>query len=108
MECQKVKVEHRHPTGLLLPLPIPEWKWDVVTMDFITKFPKTILKNYAIMVVVDKLTKTTHLIPVKTTHKPTNIADIYMKEVAILHGILKAIISDRDSKFTSELLERIV
>jgi hypothetical protein len=39
LEYQKVKVEHRHPTGLLQPLPIPEWKWEVVTMDFITKFP---------------------------------------------------------------------
>ena len=53
------------------------------------------------MVVVDKLTKETHFIPVGTTHKETKIADIYMKEVARLHGILKAIVSDRDSKFTS-------
>jgi hypothetical protein len=41
LECQKVKVEHRHPTGLLQPFPIPEWKWEVVTMDFITKLPRT-------------------------------------------------------------------
>jgi hypothetical protein len=41
LECQKVKVEHRHPAGLLQPLPIPEWKWEVVTMDFITKLPRT-------------------------------------------------------------------
>ena len=108
MECQKVKAEHRNLAGLLQPLPIPEWKWDVVTMDFITKLPKTRLQNDVIMVVVDKLTKAAHFIPVKTTHKATNIANIYMKEVAILHGILKAIISDRDSKFTSKLLERIV
>ena len=101
MECQQVKFKHRHPVGLLQPLPIPEWKWDVVTMDFIGKLPKTRLQNDAIMVVVDKLTKATHFIPVKTTHKATNIANIYMKEVARLHGISKAIVSDRDSKFTS-------
>ena len=53
------------------------------------------------MVVVDKLTKATHFIPVKTTHKVANIANIYVKEVARLHGILNAIVSDRDSKFTS-------
>ena len=53
------------------------------------------------MVLVNKLTKATHFILVNTTHKAINIADIYMKEVAILHGILKAIVSDRDSKFTS-------
>ena len=94
MECQKVKVEHQHPTGLLQPLPILEWNWDVVTMDFIANLPKTILKNDVIMVVVDKLTKATHFIPIEKSHKAINIANIYMKEVAILHGILKAIVSD--------------
>ena len=92
MECQKVKVENRHPTGLQQPLPIPEWKWDVGTMDFITKLPKMRLQNDVIMVVVDKLTKASHFIPVKTTHKAANIADIYMKEVAELHDISKAIV----------------
>jgi hypothetical protein len=101
MECQKVKVEHRHPAGLLQPLPIPEWKWDVVTIDFITKLPKTPKQHDAIMVVVDKLTKAAHFIPIKTTHKAANIADIYMKEVARLHGVPKAIVSDRDPKFAS-------
>ena len=101
MECQKVKVEHRHLAGLLQPLTILEWKWDVVTMDFITKLPKTRLQNDAIMVVVDKLTKATHFIPVKTNHKMANITDIYMKEIVRLHGILKAIVSNSDSKFTS-------
>ena len=94
MECQKVKVEHRHLMGLLQPLPISEWKWDVVTMDFITKLPKRRLKNDVIMVVVDTLTKETHFVPIKTMHKEANIENIYMKEVAILHGILKAIVSD--------------
>ena len=79
MECQKFIFEHRHPARLLQPLPIPEWKWYVVTMDFITKLPKMWLKNDGIMVVVDKLTKATHLIPVKTTHKAANIANIYVK-----------------------------
>ena len=70
-------------------------------MDLFTKLPKTRLKKYVIMDVVDKLTKEAHFIPVKTTHKATNITDIYMKEVARLHGILEAIVSDKDSKFTS-------
>jgi transposase InsO family protein len=59
----------------------------------------------SIMVVVDKLTKGAHFIPVKTTHKETNIADIYMKEVARIHGVPKAIVSDRDPKFTSNFLK---
>ena len=71
-------------------------------MDFIIKLPKTILQNDVIMVVVDKLTKETHFILVKTTHKASNIVNIYMKEVARLNGIIKAIVSERDSKFTSK------
>jgi hypothetical protein len=101
MECQKVKAEHRHPVGLLQPLPIPEWKWEVVTMDFITGFPRMSKQHDSIMVVVDKLTKDAHFIPLKTTHKATYVVDIFLKEVARLHGIPKTIVSDRDPKFTS-------
>jgi hypothetical protein len=74
-----VKIEHRHPIGLLQLLPIPEWKWEVFTIDFITKFPTTMKKHDSIIVVVDKLTKEARFILVKTTHKATNIAEIYMK-----------------------------
>jgi hypothetical protein len=102
LECQKVKAEHRHPAGLLHPFPIPEWKWEVVTMDFITKFPRTSKKHDSIMVVVEKLTKAAHFIPMKITHKETNVVDIYMREVACLHGIPKTIVSNRDPKFTSK------
>jgi hypothetical protein len=102
LECQRVKDEKRHQTGLLHPLPIPEWKWEVVPMDFITGFPRTSKQHDAIMVVVDKLTKAAHFIPTKTTHKETNVVDIYMREVARLHGIPKKIMSDRDPKITSK------
>ena len=74
IECKKVKVEHRHPIGLLQPFLIPKWKWDVVTIEFITKFPMTRKKHDSIMVVVDKLTKFAHFLPTKSTHKETNIA----------------------------------
>ena len=74
MECQRVKDEHRHPTVFLQPLPIPEKKWEVITIEFITKFPKSARKHDSIMVVVDKLTKDTHFVPVKMTHTTTNIA----------------------------------
>jgi hypothetical protein len=52
LDCQQVKVEHQHPTGLLQPLPIPEWKWEIISMDFITGFPKTQRQNDSIMVVL--------------------------------------------------------
>jgi hypothetical protein len=83
-------------------LPIPEWKWEVVKMDFITGLPKRNKQHDSIMVVVDKLTKASHFIPLKTTNKAVNVVDIYMREVARLHGIPKSIVSDRDPKFTSK------
>jgi hypothetical protein len=67
---------------LLQPLPIPEWKWEVVTMDFIIGLPKTNKQHDSIMVMVDKLTKDGHFMTLKTTHKETNVVDIYMREVA--------------------------
>ena len=72
----------------------------VVTMDFITGFPRTSKKHDSIMVVVDKLTKAAHFIPLKTTHRAADVADIFLKEVAHLNVIPKTIVSDRDPKFT--------
>jgi hypothetical protein len=101
VECQQVKIKHMHPTGLLHHLPIPEWKWEMISMDFITKFPKSTRQNDAIMVVVVKLRKVSHFIHVKSTCKAIDIANIFMKEIFRLHGIPKEIISNRDTKFTS-------
>jgi hypothetical protein len=86
---------------LLQPLPIPQWKWDVVTIDFIIGLPRTSKKHDSIMVVVDKLTKYAHFIPLKTTHRAVDVIDIFLKEVAFLHKIPKRIVSHRDPKFTS-------
>lgn len=62
MECQQIKYEHQHPIRLLHPLPIPEWKWEIISMEFIAGLPKTRKSNDSIMVVVDKLRKATHFI----------------------------------------------
>jgi hypothetical protein len=96
-----VKDEHQRPVGLLQPLPIPEWKWEIISLDFITGFPKTQKKNDLIMVVIDKLRKSAHFIPMKSTYKEINIVEIFMKEIFRLHGIPKMVVSDRDVKFTS-------
>jgi hypothetical protein len=85
---------------LLQPLPIPEWKWEVVKMDFITGFPRKRKQHDSIMVVMENITKVAHFIPLKTTHKVADVANIFLKEVARLHGIPKTILSDRDPKFT--------
>ena len=81
LDCQQVKTEHQHPAGLLQPLPIPSWKWEVISLDFITGLPRNQNQNDSIMVVVDKLSKTTHFIHVKTTYKASNIADIFLKKI---------------------------
>ena len=99
-ECQQVKIEHQHPARLLQPLPIPIWKWEIISLDFVTGLPKNQNLNDSIMVVVDKLSKAAHFVPVKTMYKAANIADIFLKQIFRLHGIPKVIISDRDPKFT--------
>jgi hypothetical protein len=81
IECQQVKEEHRHPVGLLQPLPILEWKWETISMDFITGLPTSTKQNEAIMVVVDKLSNSAHFIPIKSTCKAIDIAQLFMKEV---------------------------
>ena len=79
IECQQVKDEHQHLVGILQPLPIPNWKWEVIGLDFITGLSKNQKQNDTIMIVVEKISKETHFIPIKTTHKATNIVDIFMK-----------------------------
>jgi hypothetical protein len=89
LECHQVKEKHRHPTGLSQPLPIPKWKWETISMDFITRLSKSTKQNDAIMVVVGKLSKVAHFIPVKSTCKAINIDSIFMKEIFKLHGMPK-------------------
>jgi hypothetical protein len=105
--CQQVKAEHQHPTGLLQPLPVPEWKWETISLDFITGFPKTQKHNDSIMVVIDKLSKSAHFNPVKSTFKVIKTVEIFMKEIFRLHGIPKMVISDRDIKFTSSFWKKL-
>jgi hypothetical protein len=76
-------------------------------MDFITGFPKTQRQNDSIMVVIDKLSKSGHFIPMKSTYKAINIFEIFMKEIFRLHGIPKMVISDRDVKFTSNFWKEL-
>jgi hypothetical protein len=106
-DCQQVKVEHQHPTGLLQPLSVSEWKWETILLNFITGLPKTQKHNESIMVVIDKLSKSTQFIPVKSTFKAINITEIFMKEIFRLHGIPKMVISDRDVKFTSSFWKEL-
>jgi hypothetical protein len=99
--CQRVKAEHQRPTGLLHPLKVPEWKWEEIGMDFIAGLPRTPKRYDSIWVIVDRLTKVSHFIPVKTTYKGSQMAELYMSRIVCLHGVPKKIVSDRGSQFTS-------
>ena len=98
--CQKVKAEHKHPTGELQPIELPEWKWDQITIDFVVGLPRTIEGYDAIWVVVDWLTKSAHFIPIKVTFSMERLAEIYVASIVCIHGVPVSIISDRDARFT--------
>jgi hypothetical protein len=98
--CQRVKAEHQRPAGLLHPLKIPEWKWEEIGMDFIVGLPRTPAGYDSIWVTVDRLTKVAHFILVKTTHKESQLVELYMAWIMSLHGVPKKIILDRGSQFT--------
>jgi hypothetical protein len=92
--CQKVKADYMKPGGLLQPLSIPEWKWDDISMDFIVGLPMTARKFDSIWVIVDRLSKSTHFIPINTNDKVQKYVEIYITHVLCLHKVLKMIISD--------------
>jgi transposase InsO family protein len=99
--CQRVRVEHQRPVGLLYLLKIPEWKWEKIAMDFMTGLPRTSKGYDSIWVIVDRLTKVAHFILVKTTYKGSQLAELYVARTMSLHGVPKKIILDRGSQFTS-------
>nr|GEU63140.1 putative reverse transcriptase domain-containing protein [Tanacetum cinerariifolium] len=101
LTCLRVKAEHQKPSGLLVQPEIPQWKWDNITMDFVTKLLRAQSGNDTIWVVVDRLTKSTHFLPMKETDHMDKLARLYLKEVITRHGIPVLIICDRDPKFTS-------
>jgi hypothetical protein len=105
--CNRVKAEHQKPACLLQPLPIPEWKWDNVGMDFITGLPRTKSGYDSIWVIVDRLTKVAHFIPVKTTYTSARLAKIYMNRIVCLHGVPQSIVSDRGTQFTSHFWRQL-
>jgi hypothetical protein len=76
--CQRVKAEHQRPAGLLQPLKIPEWKWEEIGMDFIVGLPRTQAGYDSIWVIVDRLTKVAHFIPVKMTYSSAKLLELYM------------------------------
>ncbi|KAA3483719.1 integrase [Gossypium australe] len=90
------KPEHQVSSGLLQPIITPEWKWDRVTMDFVSSLPLSLKKKDVIWVVVNRLTKLTHFIPVRTDYSLDKLAELYISEIVRLHEVPLSIVSDRD------------
>ncbi|GJV29756.1 putative reverse transcriptase domain-containing protein, partial [Tanacetum coccineum] len=101
LTCLKVKVKHQRPSGLLQQPEIPEWKWERIAMDFIMKLPRTSSGHDTIWVIVDRLTKSAHFLPIRKDYKMDRLASLYLNEIFSWHGVPISIISDRDSCFTS-------
>jgi hypothetical protein len=100
--CQQVKAEHQKPAGLLQPVEIPEWKWEGIAMDFVTGLPRTQKGYDSVWVIIDRLTKSAHFLPVKTTYTASQYAKLYLEEIVSLHGVPISIISDRGAQFTAQ------
>ncbi|GKA20940.1 putative reverse transcriptase domain-containing protein [Tanacetum coccineum] len=103
----KVKAEYQKPSGMLVQPVIPMWKWENITMDFVTKLPKTVTGQDTIRVIVDRLTKSAHFLPMKETNSMEKLTRQYLKEVISRHGVPVSIISDRDGRFISQFWQSL-
>ncbi|GJV54748.1 putative reverse transcriptase domain-containing protein [Tanacetum coccineum] len=102
LTCTKVKAEHQRPSGLLVQPAIPEWKWDNIMMDFITKLPRSSQGFNTIWVIVDRLTKSAHFLVIRENDPLDKLARLYLNRIVARHGIPVSIICDRDGRFTSK------
>ena len=97
-----MKAIHLRSAEPLQPLPIPSWKWEDISTDFIVGRPKTSKSFDSIWVIVDRLTKVAHFLPVKVVYPAINYAKLYIDRIMSLHGVPETIISDRDTQFVSK------
>lgn len=102
LNCQKVKAERCKTKGMLLPLEVPEGKWESISMDFVGGLPLTRSGKDKIWVIVDRLTKTVRFIAMKETWTMDQLARAYIHQVVKYHGVPRDIVSDRDSRFLSQ------
>ena len=101
LTSQQVKAEHQVPSDLLNLIPIPQWKWDNITMDSVSDFPLTQRKHDSVLIIVDRLIKSAHFLPVQLYYYMDRLAELFVSEIVQLHGIPLSIESDRDPRFTS-------
>ena len=107
LTCQQVKAVHQKPAGLLQPLEVAEWKWEHVTMDFVTHLPRTPQGHDAVWVIADRLTKLAHFLAVQMTFTLERFCRLYIREIVRLHGVPVSIVSNRDPRFTAHFWKSI-
>ena len=107
LTCQQVKVEHQVPSCLLNPIPVPQWKWDSITMDFVSGFSLTQRKHDLVWVIVDRLTKSAYFLPVQLEYSMDRLEELYVNERVLSHGIRLSIVSNRDPRFTSRFWKEL-
>ncbi|GKC67080.1 putative reverse transcriptase domain-containing protein, partial [Tanacetum coccineum] len=107
LTCSKVKAEHQRPSGLLQQPEIPEWKWEKITMDFITKLMRSSSGHDTIWVIMDRITKSAHFLAFREDYQMNKLARIYINEIVARHGMPVSIISDRDGRFTSQFWQTL-
>ena len=107
LTCQQVKDEHQVPSGLLNPIPIPQWKWDNITIDFVSDFPLIQRKHDSVWVIVDIFTKSSHFLSVRLDYSMDRLVELYVNEIVLLHGIPVSIVSDHDPRFTSRFWKEL-
>jgi hypothetical protein len=105
--CQRIKASELKTAGQMQPLTIPAWKWDDISMDFMVRLPLMPRKHDSIWVIVDRLTKTSHFIPVHTTYSAERYAEIYVDLVVRLHGVPKTILTDRGTQFVARFWAQV-
>ena len=107
IHVRESKLNIKDLNELLQPMKIPKWKWEEVGMDFIVGLPRTQRGYNSIWVIVDRLTKVAHFLPVKTTYTGPQLAALYMERIVCLHGVPKKIVSDRGTQFTSHFWQQV-
>ena len=94
LTCQQVKAEHQVPSGLLNPILIPQRKWDNIAMDFVSDLTLMQKKHDSVWVIVDRLTNSTHFIPIRIDYSMDRLAELYVDEIIRMHGVPLSIMSD--------------
>ncbi|GKC42447.1 putative reverse transcriptase domain-containing protein [Tanacetum coccineum] len=100
-------LKHQRPSGLLQQPEIPEWKWDRITMDFITRVPRSSSGYDTNWVIVNRLTKSAHFLAIREDYKMENLARLYVDEIVAGHGVPVSIISDSDGRLTSRFWQTL-